>query len=984
MDKEIRILIVEDLPTDATLAQRAISKDVSTCSFQVVDTREEYLAALDKFKPDIIISDYRLPQFDGLSALRIALERTPLTPLIMLTGSLNEDTAVACMKAGASDYVIKEHIKRLGPAIIRALEEKQVRRERREAEIALRESEERFRSLYENATIGIYRASPDGNILMANPAAVRMLGFESLEELAQNNREDGKLQSIAQKVEVREKLEKEGILQGMEICLYKNDGTPVFVRENIRAIRNEAGKVIFYDGTFEDITATKLADERIRHEAARAATLLRIASRLNTSLDLRQSLTAICEETANALDVPLVNVYLYDSQTNSFTSAMAVGMPEEEYLALPKFPLSVVDKLKKGPSSILLWDTPEIIEQLEIDGLVTRDYRSTAIALIQEKNQIVGALLVTSVGNDRHYSSNDLALLAGIADQAAMAISNAQLFAQQKQAEALYRTRSEELEALFTLSTRLREAQTSQEIMSIMIDEMRRVIDSDGGAVILYDEEREAFTITQADGNFLPELGSTFPCTQGGSGQVLLSRQPYVTPDYSREPIRVLSLQYIVDSGPMAIVPLQSENEFLGVFLASRLHKPNVQPFSEGEIRLLSAMAEMGGNAIRRSRLFDDVQRHLRHTQALHDIQLTVASSFDLKVTLNVFLEHTLTQLEVDAAAVFLLDPYSFTLEYAAGRGFRTYNLERSRKHLEEGYAMQVALEGKMVSIPDLSQESGDKRQSSFIADEGFISFFGVPFIAKGQVKGVLEVYRRTPFHPDNEWLDYLETLASQVAIAIDNLALFKDLNNSNTQLTLAYDATIQGLSRALDLRDKETEGHTQRVAEMTLRLAQACGMTDHELVHVRRGALLHDMGKMGIPDSILLKPGPLTEEEWEIMRLHPQYAYEMFSPIDYLRPALDIPYSHHEKWDGTGYPDGLKGDEIPLSARLFAVVDVWDALTSERPYRPAWPEEKALEYIKDQSGKHFDPRAVKLFLSLLKSQAENSQSKWDNLDNFE
>ncbi|MEN6394432.1 MAG: response regulator, partial [Anaerolineaceae bacterium] len=398
MDKEIRILIVEDLPTDATLAQRAISKDVSTCSFQVVDTREEYLAALDKFKPDIIISDYRLPQFDGLSALRIALERTPLTPLIMLTGSLNEDTAVACMKAGASDYVIKEHIKRLGPAIIRALEEKQVRRERREAEIALRESEERFRSLYENATIGIYRASPDGNILMANPAAVRMLGFESLEELAQNNREDGKLQSIAQKVEVREKLEKEGILQGMEICLYKNDGTPVFVRENIRAIRNEAGKVIFYDGTFEDITATKLADERIRHEAARAATLLRIASRLNTSLDLRQSLTAICEETANALDVPLVNVYLYDSQTNSLTSAMAVGMPEEEYLALPKFSLSVVDKLKKGPSSILLWDTPEIIEQLEIDGLVTRDYRSTAIALIQEKNQIVGALLVTSVG----------------------------------------------------------------------------------------------------------------------------------------------------------------------------------------------------------------------------------------------------------------------------------------------------------------------------------------------------------------------------------------------------------------------------------------------------------------------------------------------------------------------------------------------------------------------------------------------------------
>ena len=193
-----------------------------------------------------------------------------------------------------------------------------------------------------------------------------------------------------------------------------------------------------------------------------------------------------------------------------------------------------------------------------------------------------------------------------------------------------------------------------------------------------------------------------------------------------------------------------------------------------------------------------------------------------------------------------------------------------------------------------------------------------------------------------------------------------KNLEEAHRQLLYAYDETIQGWSRAMDLRDQETEGHSQRVTDLTIQLAQAFQIPQEELLHIRRGALLHDMGKLGIPDSILLKPGKLNEEEWAFMRRHPQLAYEMLNPIEYLRPALDIPYCHHEKWDGTGYPRGLKGEEIPLPARLFAVVDVWDALTSDRPYRPAWEREKVLDYIREQSGKHFDPEAVKRFLEIM------------------
>lgn len=191
-------------------------------------------------------------------------------------------------------------------------------------------------------------------------------------------------------------------------------------------------------------------------------------------------------------------------------------------------------------------------------------------------------------------------------------------------------------------------------------------------------------------------------------------------------------------------------------------------------------------------------------------------------------------------------------------------------------------------------------------------------------------------------------------------------LREANAQLLNAYEATIEGLSNALDLRDRETEGHSRRVTEVTVKLAQALKFNEEEIIHIRRGALLHDIGKIGIPDSILHKPASLSEEEWTNMRKHPQFAYDMLSPIEYLRPALAIPYSHHEKWDGTGYPRGLKGEVIPLAARIFAVVDVWDALTSDRPYRKAWSTEEATQYIKDQSGAHFDPQVVNVFLNMI------------------
>lgn len=357
------------------------------------------------------------------------------------------------------------------------------------------------------------------------------------------------------------------------------------------------------------------------------------------------------------------------------------------------------------------------------------------------------------------------------------------------------------------------------------------------------------------------------------------------------------------------------------------------------------------------------IRRHLEHLTALVEIDRAINFSFDLNLSLTTLLTHVIVQLGVDAADVLLFNPTSRTLEYVAGRGFHTKAIEHVRQPLGEGYAGQAAQERSIVHIPDLSKEHDSFLRKMFLAGEDFVSYHGVPLIAKGQVVGVLEVFHRTWLVRDEEWLDFLKALAAQAAIAIDNVTLFDNLQRSNRELAQAYDATIEGWSRALELRDNETEGHTQRTADLTVKLVRLFGLSDAELVQVRRGALLHDIGKMGIPDGILLKRDTLTEAEWVVMKKHTVFAYEMLSPIRYLRSALDIPCAHHEKWDGTGYPLGLKGEQIPLVARIFAVADVWDALRSDRSYHASWSVRKVRRHLRSLAGTHFDPHVVKVCL---------------------
>jgi PAS domain S-box-containing protein len=365
------------------------------------------------------------------------------------------------------------------------------------------------------------------------------------------------------------------------------------------------------------------------------------------------------------------------------------------------------------------------------------------------------------------------------------------------------------------------------------------------------------------------------------------------------------------------------------------------------------------------------LQNRMHRLNALHTIDTAINSSFDLRFTYQVLIEQVQALTKASAACVLFFDTEVKNKKLIANFGFESTESELRPLILKDPLADRVYIERHIINSQKEEILSPSYPLYNLLKREEFVSYCVVPLIVKGYVRGVLEIFFKNENELDPEVLNFLETIAQQAAIALESSQNFERLQKSNQELLQAYDDTLAGWVNFLDLRDEGTEGHTLRVTASTLKICRALGFSSQELQQINRGVLLHDIGKIGIPDGILNKPGPLTEDEWKIMKKHPIFAYQMLYPIAYLRPALDIPYCHHEKWDGTGYPRGLKGTEIPLVARIFAVVDVYDALSSDRPYRKAWKKEAVVAYIRESSGTHFDPDIVEKCLAILTADTD-------------
>ena len=816
----------------------------------------------------------------------------------------------------------------------------------------------RYRALFENAYDAVLIIEGE-RIIECNPRAVELFG---------NRREDllGKTpfdispplqpDGMPSDVKGRELLHLAliGEAQLFEWVHLRPDGTSFYAEVSLSALNLEGQTLV--QAIMRDISMRKHMEKSEREARLLAETLRETALSLTSTLELDALLDRLLENLERVVPASACNVMLVEDGMARVVRAR--GYRERGYMPTE----GIAFHLNSTRNLLTIAETGRvlIIPRLEeypdwvrVPG--TEWMQSYAGAPILVKGEVVGFLNLDGDRPDQ-FSEEDGERLQLFADQAAVAFANAQLYRQTQR--LLHR-----LEAINHISNVLRPAQTLDDLLNRLLTETLHLLETQDGAIWMYDSSRDELRIAIAAGWQTRLRSITLKPGESIAGNVYLRREVYLTHDLKEDPLNALMIRRVVPEHIGGVfVPVQSGVQTLGVFAITLPAGKSVQP---DDVSLLAALGEMGGSAIQRMRLHDEMRMHIQRLEMLHRVDTEVLKNANLNDTLRMALELIRETLQVDVAVIRLYNPDTQLLELAASFGM---GMVEPAIPPGEYLAGKAALERHTARFwrgdPNISPE-----WEELVRREGLEMAFALPLIAHGELVGTLGVAMRSSFHPNREWEDFLDTVAGQLALAIQSHRLVEQLRRSNQELLLAYDTTIEGWSRAMDLRDRETEGHTQRVTHLTLKLAQRMGITGQALTHLRRGALLHDIGKMGVPDAILHKPGPLTDEEWQVMRQHPVYAIDMLSSIEYLKPALDIPGFHHEKWDGSGYPYGLKGEAIPLGARIFAIVDVYDALTSDRPYRKAWTREKTLEYIREQAGKHFDPRVVEAFLKMMEEE---------------
>jgi PAS domain S-box-containing protein len=703
------------------------------------------------------------------------------------------------------------------------------------------------------------------------------------------------------------------------------------------------------------------AEQKQRQVSDALRDALSAGASMSASLDFETILDRLLEALERIVPFEGGSIMLVQQETNTTRVARMRGYKMLDRQALDgvlshKFDIFQVENLRwmlEHKQPFVISDVRKYPGWTRVDE--TRFIRSWAGAPIIVNGRVIAFFSLDSAQTD-FFTEDHAQLIKAFTGQASLALQNARLFEETGQ-------RFREFAALYETSVTLSRETNLPDLMQSIVETAQKLLNSASSGIYLYDAEREDLLLEVGTANHI-KVGVRLQLGEGAGGTVAQTRQPLRVEDYSiwerRSPhYEGTRIRAVLE------VPMLYSGELIGVLAADEINDSE-RKFTEADERLLSLFASQAAGAIHSARLRDKTEYRLGQLQALHTIDRAISSSFELRPILNTVVNQTVLQLDVDAVDVLLYHPHLQMLEYIIGQGFRTRAIEQTRLQLGECFAGRAAYERRTQHVTNLPEAGSRFTRGSALRAEDFLEYYAVPLIAKGQVKGVMEVFHRAQLSATPEWIEFLETLAGQAAITIDQTQLFEDLQRANLELVIAYDATIEGWARAMDLRDRETESHTERVTELTISLARMFHIKDSDIIHLRRGALLHDIGKIGVPDHILLKKSSLTAREWEIMRRHPQFAYEMLQPIRYLRQSLDIPYCHHEKWDGTGYPRGLKGEQIPLVARIFTVVDVWDAITSDRPYRKALSKEEALAYISAQSGRHFDPQVTDAFLKMM------------------
>lgn len=907
---KLRVLIVEDNPDDADLMLMNLSHEGYSVDWRRVENEPDFVKALE-IPCDLILSDWNLPQFSGLRALQILKERGLAVPFILVSGGIGEETAVAVMRQGAADYLKKDRMDRLGQAVKNALEQKRLQEEYQKANLALAASEAELRALFASMRDvvmvidreGVHcRIAPTQPHLLVRPAE-ELLGKRLLDVFSTD--QAAKFLSVIHKVldtQQTQLIEYELLIQNRPHW-FETSVSPMSEQTVIWVAR--------------DISERKQAQAQIQLQAAALASTANAIMVTDPGGKIEWVNPAYTTLTGYTLD-----------ETVGHTSRI----------------------LKSGNQA------PQFYQELWETILAGRVWR--------------GELVNKRKDGSLYHEEQTISPVRDSEGKIVKFIGIKQDITQRKQTEARVLTLLQRQTQIAAFGRELADTRDLTTLFRISQRTLKRMSAPIFFAAALLDAEKQSLRVVYAnledvelDPNIYPIFDMADRHPESICVRTIQERKPIIITDLAE-------LQSTLAASPVSgrqdirsacCLPMLANDQVIGLI---ELQSVQENAFLPEDLEWLSTMANQIGLNIQNAVYFAEIRKKVDEMSTLTIIDSAVISHLEPQKTYAIILEQITTCLNVDAAVLLLFEPKSQQLECVFEVGYHSRDVLQMRLKMGESLAGKVAEERRILHKPLDDWDHPPFLKKEYIPDR-FLDYYGIPLIADSHLIGVLEIMHRSTLTPDREWLRLLDILATRTAIAINTIQLYDNIQDSHQELLEAYELTIEGWSKAMDLRDKETENHTQRVTEMTLRLAERFDIHEDQLVHIRRGALLHDIGKLGVPDQILLKPGALTPEEWKIMRRHPDLAHEMLYPIEYLRPSLDIPYCHHENWDGEGYPRGLKGEEIPLAARIFAVVDVFDALTSDRPYREAWSVPKTLAYIREQAGKRLDPCVVDVFIEM-------------------
>ncbi len=820
--------------------------------------------------------------------------------------------------------------------------------EQKQAEESLRANEEKLRGIIDNTQNIYFSRTTDGALTYISAQVKNILGYEP-EGLQGNWRDYLTDHPINQRgIELAQKAFTTGIPQGPYILELKaKDGKHVWVEVRESPVVRE-NKTISIVGALTDITDRKKGEERLERRLAELTVLQSVAMAGSQSYSTDELIKRTTQIVSGMLYPDNCGVLLLnDAGTSLKIHSSYWGTIFDG--ASGELPLSrgIIGQVAATGQPIRSNDISQHTAYVE----ATRGIKSELCVPIRVNEKIIGVFNVES-RTINAFADEDERVLNTISGTLGTAIARIRLLNTE-------RKRRQEAESLREATSALTRTIELEKLFDIILESLAKLVSYTSASIEVIDVEQIEIVASRGLPDHNEFLGKKYGFRPKKWGiNIENIDQPIIIPDVQADErfVKYKGAEYI--RGWMG-VPMIAEDNLIGYL---NLDSDEVDFYNEAQADVVQIFANQAATAIQNAHRFRSETKRRNEAENLQVAATALTSSLDVEEVLQTILIALKEVTPYDSTSVLLLESDQVRVRAAKGTvnpGLALDQLFPANNPL----LREIQKSGKAIIVADAQK---DIRFDNWPATVQVHGWLGIPLITRGQIIGyiTLDSCKVGAFNDNDAKL--AQTFAHQAAVAIDNAHLFTRLQETNEALSKAYDTTLEGWGKALELRDKETQGHTVRVTELTQKLAMQMGIHEPELTQVRRGVQVHDIGKMGVPDRILHKKAPLTKKEWAAMHEHPRYAFDLLYPITYLRPALDIAYCHHERWDGTGYPRNLKGEEIPLTARIFAVVDVWDALTSNRSYRKAWPRKKVLHHLRNESGKHFDPQVVEIFLNMI------------------